>query len=192
MNENYGKTPDNPIQLNSIVASRLFLANLVSCKGYHILYHRLGSFQVRGDGPNIDHYEVMCSDNRYEDFYTNIYNETNQWIPPSGYFFEYELEDISFFLSDYELSELNDSEINIADKFVFKPEMGDAEGLIPNVNLPLLELFMSKSSGVNGFNEEFPFVQIRELIKNHRMFTPERMDEVISSIKPRGSREFRR
>ncbi|MEI6684465.1 MAG: hypothetical protein WCO44_17715 [Bacteroidota bacterium] len=190
MNENYGKTPDNPIQLNSIVAARLLLDNVVSYKGYHILYHRRGSFQVRSDGPIIDHYEIMCSDNHYDDFFVNIYNETNEWIPPEGYLFEHNLADINFFLSDYELSELNDSAIAVADKFIFKPEWGDAEDLIPNVNLPLLELFMSNSSGVNGFNDEFPYSRIKELNINHRMYTPNRLEEVLSSIKPREKSNF--
>jgi hypothetical protein len=172
------------------VASRLFLDNLVSANGYHILYHRKGSFQLRGDGPIIDHYEIMSSDNHYDDFYVNIYNETNQWIPPEGYLFEDNLADISFFLSDYELSEIKESEINIAGKFIFKTELGDSEELSPSVNLPLLELFMNKSSGVNGFNDEFPYSRIKELIINHRMFTPDRMEKVISSIKPRGKRNF--
>jgi hypothetical protein len=186
MKDIFGQSPDNPIQLNSIVASRLFLDNLVSRNGNHILYHRRGSFQLKEDGPILDHYEVMSSDNRYDDFYINIYNETNEWIPPDGYLFEYELADISFFLSDYELSELNGTEINIAGKYFFKTELGDSEELTTNVNLPLLELFMNKSSGVNGCNDEFPYSRIKELIKNHRMYTSERLEEVLTSIKPRG------
>jgi len=188
MKDTFGQSPDNPIQLNSIVASRLFLDNLVSRKGHHILYHRRGSFQLKGDGPIIDQYEVMSSDNRYDDFYINIYNETNEWIPPDGYLFEYELADISFFLSDYELSELNGTEFNIAGKYIFKTEFGDSEELTTNVNIPLLELFMNKSSGVNGFNDEFPYSRIKELIMNHRMYTPDRLKVVLTSIKPRGNR----
>ena len=192
MNESYSRTPDNPIQLNSIVASRLFLDNLISCKGYHILYHRRGSFHLRSDGPIIDQYEVMCSDNHYEDFYINIYNESNQWLPPNGYLFEYELVDVDLFLPDYELSELNEPEINIAERYLFKNEGDDDpdEEMTPSLNLPLLELYMDQSHGVNGFNENFPFAQIRELIKNHRMFTPDRLEEVITSIKPRGKLNF--
>ena len=188
MKDTFGKSPDNPIQLNSIVASRLFLNNLVSAIGYHIIYHRRGSFHVQGNGPIIDQYEIMSSDNHYEDFYISIYNETNQWIPPAGYLFEYELVDIDLFLTDYELSELNEPEINIAERYIFNPVLPDDpnEAMIPNVNLPLLELYMAQSHGVNGFNEDFPYSRIRELIKNHRMFTPDRLEEVISSIKPRG------
>ena len=184
MKDTFGKSPDNPIQLNSIVASRLFLNNLVSAVGYHIIYHRRGSFHVQGDGPIIDQYEIMSSDNHYEDFYVNIYNETNQWIPPEGYLFEYELIDINFFLTDYELSELGEDEINIAEKFILKTEWD--EEMTPNVDLPLLELYMDESSGVNGFNDEFPYARIKELIMNHRLYTPERLEVVISSIKPRG------
>jgi hypothetical protein len=188
MDPTYGKTPDNPIQLNSIVAARLFLDNVISYKGYHIIYHRRGSFHVQGDGPILDHYEVMCSDSHYEDFYINIYNETNDWIPPNGYFFEYELVDISFFLTDSEMSELNEPEINIAERCIYKPEWVDdpEEEMSLNVNLPLLELYMDQSHGVNGFNEDFPYSRIKEFIKNHRMYTPDRLEEVISSIKPRG------
>ncbi|GEM_PF-1742766 len=192
MDPTYGRTPDNPIQLNSVVASRLFLDNLVSAKGYHIIYHRLGSFQVLGDGPIIDHYEVMSSDNHYDDFYINIYNDTNEWIPPDGYLFEYNLDGISFFLSDFERNELNEPEIIIAERYLFNPVLSDDpdEEMTPSLNIPLLELYMDESSGVNGFNDEFPYYRIKELIMNHSMYTPDRLEDVLSSIKTRGKTNF--
>ena len=189
MKDTFGKSHDNPIQLNSIVASRLFLDNLVSTCGNHIIYHRPSSFTRRSDGTIIDHYEIMCSDNHYDDFYINIYNETNQWVPPAGYLFEYELVDIDLFLTDYELSELNEPEINIAERYMFNPKLPDDpnEEMTRTVNLPLLELYMSQSRGVNGFNEDFPYSRINELIKNHRMYTPDRLEKVILSTNPRGA-----
>ena len=92
MKADYGKNPGNPLQLNSIVASRLFLNTLVNAAGYHIVYHRLGSLPCRDDRPVIDHYEIMTSDNHYDDLFINIYNETNSWIPPDGYLFEDNLD----------------------------------------------------------------------------------------------------
>ena len=52
--ENYGKSIDNPVLLNSIPASIIFLNNLVTDKGYHIFYHRIGSRHGK-DKQIIDH-----------------------------------------------------------------------------------------------------------------------------------------
>ena len=187
MKADYGKNPDNPIQLNSIVASRLFLNNLVNESGYHILYHRLGSLPLKAGRPIIDHYEVMSSDNHYDDIFINIYNEANDWTPPAGYLFEDDLADITYFLSDYESEELNESEMKIDEKYLFKSVFADdlEEELAMVGSLPPLERFMHESSGTNGFRDDFPYFQIREIIMSHIMFSPERMEEVISSINPK-------
>jgi hypothetical protein len=151
MKSDYGKSPDNPIQLNSIVASRLFLNNLVNESGYHILYHRLGSLPLKANRPIIDHYEVLSSDNLYDDIFINIYNEANDWTPPAGYLFEEDLEDITYFLSDYENEELDESEIKIDEKYLFKyvftDDLDDEQERVGS--LPLLELLMDKSSENN-------------------------------------------
>jgi len=187
MKADYDKNPDNPIQLNSIVASRLFLNNLVNAGGYHILYHRLGSLPLKASRPIIDHYEVMSSDNRYDDIFINIYNETNDWTPPAGYLFEDDMEDITDFLSDYESEELDESEIKIDEKYLFKQDSADdlGENLAKFGPFPLLELYMNQSSGVNGYNEDFPNSQIREIVMNHIMRTQGKMEKILSGIKPR-------
>ena len=84
--ENYGKSIDNPVLLYSIPASIIFLNNLVTVKGYHIFYHRIGS-RHRKDKQIIDHYEIMSTDGQYDDIYINIYNERSTWKPPEGYLF---------------------------------------------------------------------------------------------------------
>jgi hypothetical protein len=56
----YGKSPENPVNLNSIPASIIFRNNLVTEKGYHLVYHRKGSLSGLDYKP-IDHYEIMTS-----------------------------------------------------------------------------------------------------------------------------------
>ena len=187
MKADYGKNPDNPIQLNSIVASRLYLNNLVDASGYHILYHRRGSLPMRASRPIIDHYEIMTSDNRYDDIFINIYNETNDWTPPAGYLFEDDMEDIPDFLSDDEREELDETEIKIDEKYLFKNESANdlEKDLARAGSLPSLELFMDQSYGTNGYMEDFPYSLISEILMNHIMSTQEKTEKIVSSIKPR-------
>ena len=85
--DNYGMSIDNPVLLNSIPASVIYLNNLVTDKGYHIFYHRIGS-RSRKDHQIIDHYEIMSTDGHYDDIFINIYNERSTWRPPEGYLFD--------------------------------------------------------------------------------------------------------
>ena len=181
----YGKHTEAPIMLNSITASRLYLNNLVTDKGLHILYHRIGSM-FAGEHP-VDHYEIMSSDNLYEDLYISIYNDTNKWIPPMGYFFESSLEYAWDNLTEYQQSEINETEIEIDEKYIYQDKGTDDqdEELKKVKMLPDLEIYLDESFGTNGYVENFPYPLIEELIQNHFMFSIKKMETVLSLTKPR-------
>ena len=181
----YAKHPETPIKLNSITASRLYLNNLVTHKGLHILYHRIGSM-FTGEHP-VDHYEIMSSDNLYEDLYISIYNDTNEWIPTKGYLFDSGLEFIWDNLTEYQQSEINEPEIEIDKKYMFQDKGTDDldEELKKVKMLPALEIYLDESFGTNGCVKNFPYPLIEELMKNQFMFSAEKMETILSLIKPR-------
>ena len=174
--DKYGKTPETPILLNSVQASGHFLNNLVTEKGYHILYHRIGSMPGTENQPIIDHYEIMDSNNTYEDFYINAYNDKNILVPPAGYLFEYAL-----------MGEDYDEELEIDDEYIWRdPSEGDLELSIERVSLlPRLEIFMDNSQGTNMRLEGFPYSLIKDLMTSHFAYTPEELENILSAIKPR-------
>jgi hypothetical protein len=178
----YGKCPENPINLNSITASRVFLVNLLTSSGFHILYHRMGSL-LSGKFP-VDHYEIMSSGNEYDDLYINIYNETNAWIPPDGYLFDSRLEICLFYLSEYELSEINETEIEVNDRYLFQKEWhDDPEALVERANMvPPLEIFLEESFGRTGRVNNFPYPLIDELLHDHELCSAENLDRVLQSV----------
>ena len=188
----YGKCPENPVNLNSIPASVIFLNNLVSVKeGYHIIYHRLGS--VYHNEINIDHYEIMSGDNQYDDIYINIYNEISNWTPPKGYLFENFPESMFRQLVDREYPEIP-GETDIIDfdgKYVFNdpsPVGFDIEDISESLKLlPPLERVMLSSYGTNGWVENFPHSMIRELLSDHYELTPDKVKEVLLAVRPRVS-----
>ena len=181
----YGKCPEKPINLNSIPASRAYLNNLVTSKGSHILYHRIGS--LYSEKFPVDHYEIMSSKNAYDDLYINIYSETNAWIPPEGYLFD-SCHEISLdYLYENKLQDIDEAEIAIEEKYFHKKSVcNNIEDHIKRVNsLPPLELFLAKSDGRNGRVSNFPYLLIDELLRNSFMFSDKLQKRVLRSIKPR-------
>lgn len=187
----YGKCLENPVNLNSIPASVIFLNNLVTVQGYHIIYHRLGS--VYYNEINIDHYEIMTSENLYDDIYINIYNEISNWTPPEGYLFESFPESMFRQLEDREYPE-TPGELDIIDfdeKYVFNDpfqigfDMEDISGSLKS--LPPLERVILSSYGTNGWVKNFPHSMIRELLSDHYELTPDKVKEVLLAVSPRAS-----
>jgi len=187
----YGKCLENPVNLNSIPASVIFLNNLVTVQGYHIIYHRLGS--VYHNDINIDHYEIMTSFNRYDDIYINIYNEISNWTPPEGFLFETFPESMCRQLEDREYPEILGEEdiIEFDEKYVFNdptPIGFDIEDISESLKLlSPLERVMLSSYGTNGWVENFPHSMIRELLGDHYGLTPVKVKEVLLAVSPRTS-----
>ena len=85
--EKYGRCIQQPVKLNSIPASIIFMNNLVTKLGNHIIYHRIGS-KHGINGEIVDHYEIMTTANQYDDIFICAYHDQSEWIPPYGYLFD--------------------------------------------------------------------------------------------------------
>ena len=186
--ENYGKCIENPVNLNSIPASMIFLKNLVTDKGLHIVFHRTGS-KMNSDQKHIDQYEIMSTDGHYEDIYINIYNELSTWIPPTGFLFE-SLPDMMCdqLMKRENLEKLDEEDlINFDDKYVFtSPGPVELEAQIEsNKALPLLERGMLESYGTNTNVEGFPFTLIAKYFLDVFQIPPDKIDKYIADIQPR-------
>jgi hypothetical protein len=167
INQAYGKSPENPILLNSIPSSRFYLNHLLTSEGYHLVYHRPGSLPNTKFEHPIDHYELMTADGRYDDLYINIYNQTNTWVPPEGYLFS---EDIRLYpegLNDYELEEINEQVLKIEDHYIVfvKPfDDVDDESEDDSKSHSILEMFLCKNYGVNSKVSDFPLSMVLHAI----------------------------
>jgi hypothetical protein len=191
--ENYGKCVENPVVLNSIPASIIFLNNLVTDKGYHIVYHRQGSVSWAND-QIIDHYEVMSTDNCFADLYISIYSESSLWIPPPGYLFA-ALPEImcSQLMEREELEELDEEDIvDFDEKYVFIDPMPDDfefDDLVEsNKLLPPLERFVFDSFGTNQRTENFPYNLIHDHFRNVYQYSSEDIEKLLSVIQPRANK----
>ena len=197
IDETYGKTPENPVQLNSISASRLFLDNLITPEGYCVVYHRLGSLMVEQFESPIDHYEIMTADNRYDDIFINIYNEANNWTPPNGYLLNQEILTFPEGLNEYALEEINELELSIEEKYLYHENFTDdfdeevTDDYINEVlnesddNTPLLDMFLCHNFGVNSRVSDFPYSMIVKAIDPNGSPDDEFFEILLGSIKPR-------
>ena len=119
MNEYYGLVPENPLKMSGVRASMTLVLNLVTCDGFHILFHRpetvLSPTLKFEDGNEriLDIYELITGDGKIVNLYIDIYNEVNQWIPPYTFLFE---NDMIFYENGDEIEVIIDSE------FVFEFE----------------------------------------------------------------------
>ena len=93
----FGKCIENPILLNSIDSSILYLDALITNTGNYIIYHRFGSSIKKGLKPlkPVDCYEIITTDNKSDKIYISIYNEQSKFVPPNGYYFD-ALSDLFF------------------------------------------------------------------------------------------------
>ena len=147
----------------------MFLNNLVTKDGLHLIYHRKGSVGSGKIKP-IDVYEIMTTDNVYATFYFNVYADENILTPPEGYLFE----------SDFDFDE------EIEDVFIYEDNLKSIEDIAEySKNLPLLEKHLSESKGVNGKMKNFPFDLLKNFYEEGVLDFVKDIDALIASIKPR-------
>ncbi len=116
-NDTYGLIPENPIKLKSEQAAIAFLESLVTKHdGYHILFHKLMSFDFNlFDGKKetaentSEIYQIYTNNQKIITLFFNIHYEDCVWIPPAG--FEFESEFISVW--DKEMTYKSEAEYNI-------------------------------------------------------------------------------
>lgn len=172
----YGRSPDNPVLLNSVQLSLEYMNNLVTTEGLHIVYHRLGSSFTENP---VDHYELLTTDLKYDDIYISIYAENVLLVPPEGYLFE------SFFDIFYQFEE--DDFYYIEDKYIYldKHESSDIiTSTDKNQLLPPLERILLNSGGSNMRDRNFPFTSIESLVLKEGVFM-DKLNDVIKIIPPR-------
>jgi len=190
IDQTYGRRPENPILLNSISASRLYLNKLITSSGCHLVYHRLGSLPAKKNQRPIDHYEIMTAENWYDDLYINVYNETNTWVPPEGYLFSEEILSFPKGLTNYEMENINELDLNIDLQYILydKPfEDLEHENEDDSENSSILELFLCRNFGENSKVANFPNPMIIEAIEPEGDPENEFFSMVLKSIKPRKS-----
>lgn len=123
--ETYGLIAENPVRLNSTNAALGYLRHLVTKHdGYHILFHRLMSFDFNVfDGikktleNTADIYQICTNDQTIITVFINIQFDECVWIPPLPFEFEYD----TIFIREKEMTEENEDEgmlINIEPKYV--------------------------------------------------------------------------
>lgn len=186
----YGKSPENPIQLNSIPASRFYLNHLVTPEGYHLVYHRPGSLPAKMNKHPIDHYEIMTADNRYEDLFINIYNETNTWVPPNGFLFCEKIMSFPDGLNEYEMENINEQNLNIDLQYIYiDKSFDDLEVDLESdfEKTPILDLFLGHNFGVNSRVSDFPNAIIIQAIDPEGSPEDSFFEMLLSNIKPRGN-----
>ena len=169
----YGRTPEDPIQLGGIKDTVEFLNNLVTKKGYHIIYHRQGSMS-RSKGKPVDIYEIMTTDKKFDVFYIDIYSKKNLLVPPNGYLFEYK------FCFDIDVD--FDEKYKYIDKFPV--DMEDLNSLGKYLKkLPLFERHISESIGITCRINNFPYALIKELYKDGVLDVVDNVNDLIRELK---------
>lgn len=161
----YGLTLSNPVRLNSVTSSIAYLENLVTEKGYHFLYHRVGSLlcdleneseePVMFDHP-IDHYQLFDGDSKYHDIFINIYTDEIEWIPPKGFLFENIM--INYREDDYEF-------IIIDDEYVYNDDYDFDNFETEAEKLPEFEKRLLNNFGINFCDSEFPFGVLKQYLE---------------------------
>lgn len=187
----YGKLCENPVKLNSLSASVIFMNNLVTVNGLYLIYHRKES--IYSSGKVVDHYEIMVSNNQFDDLYISIYNTQSVWIPPAGYLFISYSEDMNRQLMEREkLDKLDEADvIRFDEKYIFFEPLPIDLGNFAETNqsLPSLERVLLDSYGKITRMEHFPYGLILELlnrlmIKEYGLLREE-MDQILACVEPR-------
>lgn len=156
MNENYGLILENPIKMSGVRASMTLLLNLVTCDGFHILFHRpetvLSPTLKFEDGNEriLDIYELITGDGKIVNLYIDIYNDENLWVPPAGFLFEY---DLLCYEDDGDVIE-----VKIEPKYIFDCEQlnMDIFDFYERNNKFEIEKLLDGSWGVNYKIQNFP------------------------------------
>jgi hypothetical protein len=87
MENEFGFSIDNPINVVDIDGEQLYLDALITKDGDYIFYHRLGSIH-NSNKDIIDIFEICTITNEWHTLYFNIYADEFSCIPPSGFLFE--------------------------------------------------------------------------------------------------------
>lgn len=157
-NENYGLIPENPLRMSSGVrASMTLLGNLVTCDGFHILFHRPTTvdspnlISENGNARIIDKYEIISGSGKVANLYIDIYSKENLWIPPAGFMFEFKQ---LFYEDDGDVIE-----VKIEPKYIFDCEqlnMDIFDFYERNKKFEIEKILINGSMGVNYKVSDFP------------------------------------
>lgn len=80
----YGKSPFNPVNVNGIEASLIFLNSMITSDNKPFLYHRIHTTSVRNSKP-IDCYEIYKGEMETDVLFFNTYSLINDLALPEGY-----------------------------------------------------------------------------------------------------------
>lgn len=166
-----GKSIENPILLNSIDSSILYLDSLITNTGNYIIYHRLGSSSVE-EGKPVDRYEVFTTDFKRDILYISIYNDKNNFIPPNGYFFD-SLSGLFF------LNMIDEAKHIVENKYWFSNDF-QFDKLIEDY--PLLK-YIDGSFGNNVNHESFPIDLLAIKLKEDYLLEVNLIKEIIVKVK---------
>jgi hypothetical protein len=159
--DGYGKSPDNPVLLNSINSNLRFLENLVTAEhGYHLLAHRAGS--IPHNKRILDAYEIYTSNGVIDCLYFSIYEEKNLLLPPRGYLFEFPFPD--------------DESVDAKNYFQ------DKEEEVSIAKIPMLERHLLFSRAINFRLPNFPEDYIRQLYEQGDLIGVKDLDLLVKSI----------
>ncbi len=171
LNNEYGLSLMNPVRLNSISSSVAYLENLVTEKGYHFLFHRVGCKFFEHDNASqlseilkhpIDHYRLIDGDCKYHDIFISIYSEENDWTPPKGFLFE------NSYFNTYD--DIFD-DIEIAEEYVYVRDSDLDLDNLDNLDtelkkLPFLERKLFQNFGITSRDNQFPLGVLKSYLKN--------------------------
>ncbi|MEI8085102.1 MAG: hypothetical protein WCG93_02680 [Paludibacter sp.] len=172
--ETYGLLPENPIKLNSTKAALGYLNHLVTKHdGYHILYHRLMSFDFNVfDGiektteNTTDIYEICTNDETIITIFINIHFDECVWIPPVP--FEFESEYI--LICDKEQtaeSEAQNSIVKVDKKYASKFHENWTPDDLDKIDPDSQEYILYRSWGVNYKTTNFPYNLWEKYVKEN-------------------------
>jgi hypothetical protein len=84
MDNKYGKSPFNPIQMIGVKESLLFLNSLITVDNKPIFYHRIHTTSI-GNSMPIDCYEIFKEGGFKEFLFIDVYASKNSEELPEGY-----------------------------------------------------------------------------------------------------------
>lgn len=165
-----GKSIENPILLNSIDSSILYLDSLITNTGNYIIYHRLGSTVVKRGKP-VDRYEVFTTDLKRDILYISIYSDKNNFIPPNGYFFDV-LSDLFF------LNKIDEAKHIVENKYWFS----DDSQFDKYIEDFLLLKYIDGSFGDNVKHKSFPIDLLTFKLKEEYLLEDNLIKELIVKV----------
>lgn len=172
--ETYGLIAENPVRLNSTKAAIGYLEHLVTKHdGYHILFHKLMSFDFnlfagkKETAENMSEiYQICTNDQTIITVIINIHCAECVWIPPLPFEFESE----SFVICNKEMTDDSESEysiVTVEKKYINKLRENWIPDDFDKVNPDSQEYILYRSWGVNYKTENFPHDLWEKYIKEN-------------------------